>query len=149
MVLPCLSAKQPWASMIAGGSKTIETRTWPTSWRGPLAIAASRTPDPSFEDRLTSGLPYGQALCIVLLTDCRPMTAADEHDARCDYCEGAWAWRFQGRWPLVRFGVRGRLKLYDVTVLPGHLEGGRACYDELAAWFQTAWDAGVRWRPGL
>jgi activating signal cointegrator 1 len=33
---------QPWASLIATGAKTWETRSWPTSYRGPLAIHASK-----------------------------------------------------------------------------------------------------------
>lgn len=36
---------QPWASLIALGAKTIETRSWQTSYRGPIAIhAAASTP---------------------------------------------------------------------------------------------------------
>lgn len=33
---------QPWASLIACGAKTIETRSWGTPYRGPLAIHASK-----------------------------------------------------------------------------------------------------------
>lgn len=37
---------QPWASLIMLGKKTIETRSWATSYRGPLAIhAAKRKPE--------------------------------------------------------------------------------------------------------
>lgn len=37
---------QPWASLIALGVKTIETRSWATSHRGPIAIhAATRKPE--------------------------------------------------------------------------------------------------------
>ncbi len=40
-----LSLHQPWASLIAEGVKTIETRSWATKYRGPLAIhAAKRRP---------------------------------------------------------------------------------------------------------
>lgn len=35
---------QPWASLIALGVKTIETRSWSTDYRGPLAIHAAATP---------------------------------------------------------------------------------------------------------
>lgn len=35
-----LTVRQPWASLIALGAKSIETRSWPTSYRGPLAIHA-------------------------------------------------------------------------------------------------------------
>lgn len=35
-----LTIRQPWASLIAAGVKTIETRSWSTKYRGPLAIHA-------------------------------------------------------------------------------------------------------------
>jgi hypothetical protein len=35
-----LTLHQPWATAIAEGIKTIETRSWSTSYRGPLAIHA-------------------------------------------------------------------------------------------------------------
>jgi activating signal cointegrator 1 len=35
-----LTVKQPWASLITAGVKTIETRSWSTKYRGPLAIHA-------------------------------------------------------------------------------------------------------------
>lgn len=36
-----LSIIQPWASLIAGGEKRVETRTWSTRYRGDLLIHAS------------------------------------------------------------------------------------------------------------
>ena len=42
--MKALSLRQPWASLIADGRKTIETRTWRTHYRGPLAIHASARP---------------------------------------------------------------------------------------------------------
>lgn len=42
-----LTLHQPWASLIALGVKTIETRSWSTQYRGPLAIhAAARRSEP-------------------------------------------------------------------------------------------------------
>ncbi len=38
--MKALSLWQPWASLIALGVKTIETRSWATNYRGPLAIHA-------------------------------------------------------------------------------------------------------------
>jgi hypothetical protein len=36
---------QPWASLIACGTKKYETRSWPTKYRGPIAIhAAAKEP---------------------------------------------------------------------------------------------------------
>lgn len=38
--MKALTIRQPWASLIAAGVKTIETRSWSTRYRGPLAIHA-------------------------------------------------------------------------------------------------------------
>ena len=38
--MKALTIMQPWASLIACGAKTIETRSWPTKYRGPIAIHA-------------------------------------------------------------------------------------------------------------
>lgn len=40
--MKCLSQTQPWATLAAIGAKTIETRSWSTDYRGPLAIHASK-----------------------------------------------------------------------------------------------------------
>ena len=50
--LRALTLTQPWASLMAAGAKRIETRSWPTAYRGPVAIhAAKRFP------------PEARALC--------------------------------------------------------------------------------------
>ena len=49
-----LTLTQPWATLIAVGAKLIETRSWPTSYRGPLAIHAA-----------TSFPPAAQRACMV------------------------------------------------------------------------------------
>lgn len=41
-----LSLKQPWATLLAHGLKTIEIRRWRTDHRGHILIHASRVPDP-------------------------------------------------------------------------------------------------------
>lgn len=41
-----ITLHQPWASFVALGVKAVETRSWATGYRGPLAIhAAARRPD--------------------------------------------------------------------------------------------------------
>lgn len=72
---------QPWASLIACGAKKIETRSWSTSHRGPLAIHAGRTV-PSMEiftPRVETALwnedtPFGKVIAIAELVDCVVMT---------------------------------------------------------------------------
>ncbi len=40
-----LSVKQPWATLLVSGRKTIEVRRWPTARRGLVLIHAARVPD--------------------------------------------------------------------------------------------------------
>jgi hypothetical protein len=40
-----LSLKQPWATLVVHGLKTIEVRRWPTARRGRILIHAARVPD--------------------------------------------------------------------------------------------------------
>jgi activating signal cointegrator 1 len=39
--MKALSFTQPWATLVAIGAKKIETRSWDTRYRGPLAIHSS------------------------------------------------------------------------------------------------------------
>lgn len=39
--MKAITIKHPWASLISLGMKSIETRSWATKYRGPLAIHAS------------------------------------------------------------------------------------------------------------
>ena len=40
--MKALTLWQPWATLVAIGAKKIETRSWPTKYRGPLAIHSSK-----------------------------------------------------------------------------------------------------------
>jgi hypothetical protein len=44
-----LSLKQPWATLLVHGRKTIEVRRWATARRGRVLIHAARVPDPRDE----------------------------------------------------------------------------------------------------
>lgn len=97
--MKCISLWQPWATLMAIGAKRIETRSWPTSHRGPLAIhAAKKRPSeiPGLLDAIRAdwphwsealrrdgcvldeerkliglgGLPYGAIVAVVHLDDC-------------------------------------------------------------------------------
>jgi activating signal cointegrator 1 len=46
--MKALTLWQPWASLIALGQKTIETRCWQTPYRGPLAIHAAANLQPKW-----------------------------------------------------------------------------------------------------
>jgi hypothetical protein len=46
--LKVLSMWEPWASLVAGGYKRFETRSWATSYRGPVVIHATKMVDEAF-----------------------------------------------------------------------------------------------------
>ena len=45
--MKALTIRQPWASLICSCDKLYETRSWPTKYRGPIAIQAGKKIDPS------------------------------------------------------------------------------------------------------
>lgn len=61
--MKALTIRQPWASLIAHGVKTIETRSWSTEYRGPLAIHAGRARPPVIDFGRWSVPPVVGALC--------------------------------------------------------------------------------------
>lgn len=110
--MKALSVKQPWASLIASGRKTIETRRWKTSYRGPLVIVSARTPDI---------VPAGQALAVANLINCRPMSVLDEPAAACQKYDGAFAWIFDSVRRIDPFSVVGQPGLFELE-LPSQLD---------------------------
>lgn len=85
--MKALSLHQPWAQLIALGWKHLETRSWSTRYRGPIAICAAKT-TASIDQALTlapragfpvSALPpftdyrtwsLGKVVAVATLTDC-------------------------------------------------------------------------------
>ncbi len=72
---------QPWATLIALGEKRIETRSWPTNYRGPIAIhAGKKTPEDLGDDAFYAALsragltledlPRGAVVATANLIDC-------------------------------------------------------------------------------
>ena len=118
--MKAISLWQPWASAMAVGLKRNETRHWPTSHRGPLAIcSALRKPKAAdisqelasvlwqhrgrfagyhanIQDLLDS-LPLGKVVCVVNLFEC--VATSDirfnlaEEELFCgNYLAGRFAW---------------------------------------------------------
>lgn len=98
--MKALSLHQPYASLVAVGVKSIETRSWATKYRGPLLIhAAKRRPDATeimamewagdasffYDDEwyLRTGLgkinrlPLGVVVASCQLADCVPITQGE------------------------------------------------------------------------
>jgi hypothetical protein len=105
--MKALSLWQPWASLIALGVKTIETRGWATKYRGPLAIHAAQRLPRDFDNvgafRVTEypdmegprptrfelmgegpdgwvrehAMPFGAIAAVCTLVDCLPILEED------------------------------------------------------------------------
>ena len=110
VLIKALSVKEPWASMIRSGEKTIETRTRKTNYRGPLLIVASKNPPGPFA---------GKAVAVCRLVGCRPMQDVDETSTCCRRYPGAYSWMLQDVYAIDPFPVRGCLGLYDVEFPEG------------------------------
>lgn len=80
---------EPWASLLVFGPKQYETRTWPTSYRGPLAIHAGKSKAGLKLMRSAAGIilgheaeklnidfeaTFGHIIGIIELADCIEMT---------------------------------------------------------------------------
>lgn len=95
--------------MIAQGSKTIETRAWPTDHRGDLLIVSTKKPE-------ITGFLCGYALCIAHLINCRKMIASDEAAARCPWREDLWSWVLADIRKIRPIQVRGRQGIYELEI---------------------------------
>ena len=63
--MKALTLYQPWATLVAIGAKKIETRSWSTPYRGPLAIHAGKCRDYIFDQSclfICNSIPYEDLL---------------------------------------------------------------------------------------
>lgn len=81
-----LTLWEPWATLMALGAKRIETRSWSTRYRGPLAIHAAKgglnafiseadmLTHPYFNEALSNAtMRPGHILAVVTLVECAPV----------------------------------------------------------------------------
>jgi len=109
MILKAISIHQPFASLIAQGTKTIETRSWKTEYRGDLLILSTQKPK-------CPNLKCGYALCIVDLYGCRPMNKNDEVKACCEMYAGAWSWLLRNLRVIEPVPCRGGQRIFTVDI---------------------------------
>src|SRR4051794_14386966 len=108
-MIPALSMTQPWATLVAVEAKVFETRSWFTSYRGALAIHASKgfprwAVELCFEEPFAStlrvsgierpaDLPLGAVIAVVNIDRCLKTEAVrqvigDHERAFGDYSDG-------------------------------------------------------------
>ncbi|MDR3513969.1 MAG: ASCH domain-containing protein [Caulobacteraceae bacterium] len=108
--IKAISLWQPWASLVAAHVKRHETRHWPTTYRGPIAIHAAKRLDVAGapEDLCIAALgrdwrhtvPLGAVVAVGVLTRCRDaravlcgVTEADR--AAGNFAPGRFAWAIE------------------------------------------------------
>lgn len=116
-----LSVRPPWAWAIAHAKKRIENRSWPTSYRGPLAIHASQRFSSSETAELERilGRKVDPALftrgAFVAVVDLVDVVTADSVEPSPWLC-GPYAWLLKSVRPLsVAVPATGRLGLWRLT----------------------------------
>lgn len=127
--MKALSLWQPWASAIALGHKTIETRSWSTKYRGPIAIHAAKrwTPEQirfaSIEhalNRMPKRLPLGAIVAVARLarverTDDIETSVSPIERIYGDYSWGRYGWVLEDIKPLREpISFRGAQGLFNV-----------------------------------
>ena len=66
-----LSIRQPWCHRILFEGKDVENRDWPTRFRGPVLIHASKTIDTGYRDDVRDeGMPLGGIVGVMEIVDC-------------------------------------------------------------------------------
>jgi hypothetical protein len=123
--MKALSFRQPWATLIVIGEKTIEWRSWKTGYRGDILVCSSSTKQDLNWSKMTPDerdcFPLGQAIGIVTISDMRPFAKAD-FDAACmddnfDVMPDppGYAWVLENPREIEAFPVKGKLHLFDVA----------------------------------
>ena len=127
-----ITLMQPWATLVAIGAKRWETRSWPTRYRGPIAIHSSKEWPPwarecarlpAFAEALAGHrMPCGAVVALAELTDCR---VNEEHTADelgqpesefGDFTPGRYRFRLDKVRPLQNpIKARGRLSIWQVS----------------------------------
>lgn len=146
--IKALTLHQPWASLIALNAKCIETRSWSTRYRGPLAIHAGKFLDTLELSRLASvgaldivglaaaglvragyalgpgHIPLGRVVALATLADVQPITPentpAEPERSFGDYTPGRFAWYLSDVRPLPRpIPAKGGRRLWEWNVIEG------------------------------
>ena len=135
--MKALTISQPFAQMIADGTKWIENRVWPTSYRGPIAIHAGAGTQYLSKEQLAE-YPIGMVIAVADIVACQKMTAIEacgwglsaqalipgtqitfEQAYQHPHCEGPWCWILSNVRKVKPVKATGRQRLWN---LPPNLE---------------------------
>ena len=128
--MKAITIKEPWASMISHGFKTMETRPWSTSYRGKIAIHAGKgKPDkewmenvPEMMEMIDDDVHPGCIVAHANLVDCVPITkelideVKENHSEYISgfYGEGRYAFILDDIIPIEPTPINGRQRLWNL-----------------------------------
>lgn len=145
MRVRALSLYEPYASMIAQGIKTIETRRRPTKVRGPLLICAGKRRDQIVKEAISEfqdeewcqrklGLPavlspdfepqYGKAVALCELVDCQALEGKWWQESCVPSTYGLYGYFLRDIRRIEPFDVKGYQGFFYVDI-PSHVFSGR------------------------
>lgn len=115
-----LTVCQPYAELIRRGVKPIENRTWPTSYRGRIAIHAglSRSWLDDGDLQAYPEMSFGAVVCLATLVACLDLADADRWPARWqglrdhEHANGPICWVLEDVRPIAPIEVKGRQGLW-------------------------------------
>ncbi len=124
-----LTLKEPFASLIGEGIKTIETRSWKTNYRGEIFIHASKSKIDSNDESvrvllnaMTGQLHYETIFLKCNLVDCILIDKDFAYEAEQsnklnylagDYSEGRYAWVLEDVEYIPAITAKGKLGLWN------------------------------------
>jgi hypothetical protein len=112
-----LTICQPYAELIARGEKPIENRSWPTSFRGRIAIHAGKSKawmDPDDGQRYP-GLAFGAIVATAELYDCVLLERLPADLRNHEHANGPWCWLLRDVRRIEPIAMNGALGLWDLT----------------------------------
>ena len=135
--MKAISLHQPWASLMACGAKSVETRSWKTGHRGPLLICstakqmtketikflqhdyvqAALTSHFGVKEVLPEHFSYGTAICMVELYGVMPvekMHVFEREKTFGDYSEGRFGWITMLARPVQLVQIKGKQRIFEV-----------------------------------
>ncbi len=123
--MKAITISQPFASLIASGEKFVENRTWPTNYRGPLAIHAGKGTQYLCRESLAD-YPTGCVIAVANLVACvsrEDLRSRGHGDLigsrfvvdinRHKHTEGPWCWILEDVRPVEPVPVTGKQGLWN------------------------------------
>lgn len=138
-----LCIKEPYSFLIFSGNKTVEYRTWRTSYRGDVIICTSKRPifdcpkewlpldlgEKWADDDTHFTIPGGYAVGVVELLDVVPFKKEHVAPAFLDSHSPGWAWLVKPKFEIEPLPVKSKLSLFELDIPLKPIKN--ACYADM------------------